>query len=50
MREARTLRGKGYWLSIAEVKAGSRYEAPAIRALSEVTFLAGLRKAGLPAE
>jgi len=47
---ARRLSGEGSWPSIAILRAGSRYEAPTIRALSEAIFLAGLRKAGLPEE
>jgi adenylate cyclase len=50
LAEARRLTGEGHWLSISELRAGSRFEAPAIRALSEATFLAGLRKAGVPDE
>jgi adenylate cyclase len=50
LAEARRLRGEGSWLSIAELRARSRYETPSIQALSEATFLAGLRKAGMPEE
>lgn len=50
LAEARKLAGKGYWRSIARMKAGTRYEAPAVRALAEATYYAGLRKAGMPEE
>jgi TolB-like protein/Flp pilus assembly protein TadD len=50
LADARRLSGEGSWPSIAMLRARSRYEAPTIRALSEATFLAGLRKAGMPEE
>jgi adenylate cyclase len=50
LAEARRLRGEGSWLTIAKLRAGSRYETPSIRNLSEATFLHGLRKAGMPEE
>jgi adenylate cyclase len=50
LAQARKLAGKGYWQSIARMMAGTRYEAPAIRALAEATYYAGLRKAGVPEE
>ena len=49
LAEARRLRGKGSWSSIASMKAPSRYWGVAeIRALFEATYFAGLRKAGVP--
>jgi adenylate cyclase len=51
LAEARRLRGKGSWSSIASMKAPSRYWGVAkIRALFEATYFAGLRKAGVPEE
>jgi len=50
LAEARKLGGKGFWPSIARLRAVTRYEAPAIRAYCEATFYAGLRKAGVPEE
>jgi tetratricopeptide (TPR) repeat protein len=50
LADARRLSGEGSWPSIAMLRAGSRYEALAIRALSEGTYFAGLRKAGMPEE
>jgi adenylate cyclase len=47
LAEARKLAGEGGWLSIARSRANTRYETPAIRALAEVTFYEGLRKAGV---
>jgi len=32
------------------LRAGTRYEAPGVRALVEATFYEGLRKAGMPEE
>ena len=48
LAEARRLRGED--LTLAQLRATTRYEAPIIRALSEATYLAGLRKAGMPEE
>jgi adenylate cyclase len=50
LAEARRL-GEGYYLtsSIAKLRAGP-FGLPKIRALSETTFFAGLRKAGMPEE
>ena len=48
--EARKLDGEGSWRSVAKLRAGTRYEAPNIRALAEATYYAGLRKAGMPEE
>ena len=46
LAEARRLRGEGYYSSIAGLTEFDR--APKIRALVEATYVAGLRKAGLP--
>jgi predicted Zn-dependent protease len=50
--EARRLNGSGSPLSIAQAKASTArdFMAPAIRTLFETTYLAGLRKAGVPEE
>jgi TolB-like protein/class 3 adenylate cyclase/Flp pilus assembly protein TadD len=48
LAEARRLRGGGEPWSVAVFRADTRYETPTIRGLSEVTFYAGLRKAGMP--
>jgi TolB-like protein len=48
--EARRLGGEGSYLSIARLRATTRFETPAIRALAEATYYAGLRKAGMPEE
>jgi adenylate cyclase len=50
--EARRLSGNGSPSSITQAKASSAadFAAPAIRALLETTYLAGLRKAGVPEE
>ena len=50
LAEARSLGGEGSWSSIARSRANTRYETPAIRALAEATYYAGLRKAGVPEE
>jgi adenylate cyclase len=50
LAEARKLGREGAWESIRRSRDGTRYEAPAIRALVEATFYAGLRKAGVPEE
>jgi tetratricopeptide (TPR) repeat protein len=50
LAEARRVGGENSWSSIAKIRARTRYEAPTIRALSEATFFAGLRKAGMPEE
>jgi hypothetical protein len=47
---ARKLSGDGYWRSIAQRRADTRFEAPQIRALAEATFYEGLRRAGMPEE
>jgi predicted Zn-dependent protease len=50
--EARRLNGNGSPPSIAQAKASAArdFMAPAIRARFETTYLAGLRKAGVPEE
>ena len=50
--EARRLSGNGSASSITQAKASSAadFAAPAIRGLFETTYLAGLRKAGVPEE
>jgi adenylate cyclase len=52
LAEARRLRGKGSFSSIAKLKAGGLWESlsPKTRALFEATYFAGLRKAGMPEE
>ena len=51
LAEARRLGGDGFLPSIARVKATSDItDGPAIRALSEATYIEGLRKAGVPEE
>ena len=44
---ARKLDGERSWRSVAKLREGTRYETPAIRALAEATYYAGLRKAGM---
>ncbi len=49
LAEAQRLRGEGSYASIARVR--TRLEGvPTVRALYETTYLAGLRKAGVPEE
>lgn len=51
LAEARRLGGDGFLPRIARVRANSTVtEGPAIRALTEATYYAGLRKAGVPEE
>jgi adenylate cyclase len=50
LAEARRVGGESSWSSIAKIRARTRDEAPTIRALSEATFFAGLREAGMPEE
>jgi hypothetical protein len=53
LAEARRLRGEGSYASIARMRNGLRessIEAPELVALYETTYLAGLRKAGMPEE
>jgi hypothetical protein len=49
LAEARRLNGD-LFSSIAQVKVSGYYGVPKIRALYEATYLAGLRKAGMPEE
>ena len=49
LAEARRLGGEGSYSSITRMRAGPM-GLPKIRALSEATFFAGLRKAGMPEE
>jgi adenylate cyclase len=48
LAEARRLGGEGSYLSLAQLRATSYYEAPSVRALAEATYYSGLRKAGMP--
>jgi adenylate cyclase len=50
LAEARRLGDEGFISSIARLRADSLFEAPAALALYEATYLAGLRKAGVPEE
>jgi hypothetical protein len=50
LAEARRLSSEGSYSSVARLRATTRYEAQAIRALCEATYFAGLRKAGMPEE
>jgi tetratricopeptide (TPR) repeat protein len=50
LAEARRSRGEGSFSSIARMRANGDWGAPAIRALFEATYFAGLRKAGMPEE
>ena len=50
LAEARRRGGEDYWPSIARLRAGIRFETPAMRALAEATLYEGLRKAGVPEE
>ena len=52
LAKARKLSAKDRFASIARVKAsiGKNYEVPSVRVLFEATYLAGLRKAGMPKE
>jgi hypothetical protein len=50
LAEARRLGSGGSYSSIARMKSGSQDVAPAVRALFEATYFAGLRKAGMPEE
>jgi predicted Zn-dependent protease len=50
LAEARKLRGEGSFSSIARIKANPDWGVPKIRALFEATYVAGLRKAGVPEE
>ena len=50
LAEARKLVGDDRYSSIARVRAVSSWGAPEICALAEITYFAGLRKAGVPEE
>ena len=50
LSEARRLGGEGSYLTLAQLRATTRYESPTVRALAEATYYAGLRKAGMPEE
>jgi tetratricopeptide (TPR) repeat protein len=50
LAEARRLLGEVSFSSIAQVTAHGYWGVPKVRALFEATYLAGLRKAGLPEE
>ena len=50
LAEARRLNDDGRYSSIARVKGVGHFGVPKIRALFEATYLAGLRKAGMPEE
>ena len=50
LAEARRLSADGRFASIAHLKAAKSFGVPAIHALFEATFFAGLRKAGMPEE
>jgi adenylate cyclase len=50
LAEARKLRGEGSYSSIARIEANPDLGVPKIRALFEATYVAGLRKAGVPEE
>ena len=50
LAEARRLGGEAFISSIARLRAASLFETPAALALYEATYLAGLRKAGVPEE
>ena len=50
LAEARSLGGEGFMSSIARLRADSRFETTAGRALRDATYFTGLRKAGMPEE
>jgi len=50
LAEARRLSSDDRFSSIARLKAVQNFGSPAVRALHEATFFAGLRKAGMPEE
>jgi TolB-like protein/class 3 adenylate cyclase len=50
LAEARRLRGGGSYSSIARIKSADQNIVPAVRALFDATYFAGLRKAGMPEE
>src|SRR6516164_3292235 len=50
LADARRLGGQGSYSSIAHLRTVGYWGVPKIRALFEATYLAGLRKAGIPEE
>jgi TolB-like protein len=50
LAEARQLSGDDRFSSLARLRAGQYLRVPKIRALFEATYIAGLRKAGMPEE
>jgi TolB-like protein/class 3 adenylate cyclase len=50
LAEARKLGGERSWQSVAQARASTRLETPAVGALAEATLYVGLRKAGVPEE
>jgi adenylate cyclase len=50
LAEARKLSGDNRFSSLARLKAAQYFGVPKVRALFETTYLAGLRKAGVPEE
>jgi predicted Zn-dependent protease len=48
LAEVRRLSGDGFYSSIARVKAARYFGVPKVSALYEATYIAGLRKAGMP--
>jgi adenylate cyclase len=50
LAEARKLSMDGRYSSVARLKAVAEFGVPAVRALFETTYFAGLRKAGVPEE
>jgi hypothetical protein len=50
LADARRLSSDGRFSSIARLEAVTDFGVPVVRALYETTYLAGLRKAGMPEE
>jgi hypothetical protein len=50
LAEVRRLSGDGFYSRIARVKAARYFGVPKVSALYEATYIAGLRKAGIPEE
>jgi TolB-like protein len=50
LAQARSLSGENRYASMAHLKAVSIFAVPTVRDLSEATYFAGLRKAGMPEE
>jgi adenylate cyclase len=50
LAEARSLSGDDRYSSLARLRAGRNWGVPSVLALSEATYFAGLRKAGMPEE